>query len=59
MEDNLGLRTLNKNPLKEAWLLVSVAGNAEPFFFKVAIESCLLHTLLIQTDREHPHPSQG
>lgn len=33
MEDNLGLRTLNENPLKAALLLVLVADNAEPFFF--------------------------
>lgn len=59
MEDNLGLRTLNKNPLKAALLLVSVVGNAESVFFKIAIGSCLLHTLLMHRGRQHPHPSQG
>lgn len=59
MEDNLGLRTLNEKPLKAALLPVSVAGNAEPFFFFFLNCSRIMFTpYTVNTNRQAASSSQ-
>lgn len=58
MEDILGLRTLNENPLRAALLLVSVAGNAEPFFFFWNCNRIMFTLYTVNTNRQAASSSQ-